>query len=193
MSSFQASLAFVTEMDRLKAVLRRTLLHDGSRRENTAEHSWHLAVSVVAFAKEANAPFDLARAVKMAILHDIVEIDAGDTYVYDTKMATDKAEREQRAADRLFGLLEPELGRELRGLWDAFEAKACPESRFVGALDRFLPVYANVRSGGKSWREHGIKKEQVLQRNAEIGDGSRALWDYTRALVEDAARQGMFG
>lgn len=186
----EGRLAFLVELDRLKGVLRRTLLHDGSRHENSAEHSWHLATAVVVMESWANEPVDLPRAVKMALAHDIVEIDAGDTLVYDLAGCADKQEREERAARRLFGMLPPELEREFTNLWRDYEALACPESRFVLALDRFLPILANFQTGGRAWRENNIRKAQVLERNAVMARGSEKLWDVTREMIETAARLG---
>lgn len=181
-------LFFLNESDKLKSILRQTALHDGSRRENSAEHSWQLALAVLCFRNWADEEFDLDRAIKMALIHDVVEIDAGDSFVYDVKAMESKAEKEQRAADRLFALL-PKAGTELRELWIAYELQVCPESRFVGALDRFLPVYANLKNGGNSWRGHKVPLEQILERNAVIAHGSSRLWDFAKAEIERVYRQ----
>jgi len=170
--------------------LRRTYLIDGDRRENTAEHSWHLAMMAMLLAEYANEPVDVPRVIKMVLVHDIVEIDAGDTYFYDTAAALDKAERERLAADRLFGLLPPDQAVELRELWNELEAGRTPESRFAAALDRFIPQLHNYHTQGKSWKEHGITADRVLARNASMAEGSRKLWEWTQALLEDAVRQG---
>ena len=183
-------LELIEELDRLKTVVRKTLLHDGSRNENSAEHSWHLATSVWALADWANEPFDLDRAVKMALAHDIVEIDAGDTLVYDSAGHETKAARERAAADRLFPLASGRSGTDMRALWEAYEAQACPESRFVGALDRFLPILANHKTGGHSWKTYGITKSQVLARNERAIRASNRLWEIAHAIIEDAVARG---
>jgi len=185
-----AGLHFVEEIDRLKGILRQSLVHDASRRENTAEHSWHLAMAVLVMAPLSDEAVDTARAMKMALIHDIVEIDAGDTFVYDTVASIDKEEREKKAADRIFGLLPADIGNELRALWDAFERQACPESRFVTALDRTLPMLANSKTGGGSWKKHGISRTQVLTKREHIERSSKKLWGFVAELVEDAVSRG---
>lgn len=152
-------LAFTKEVDRLKQVQRKSLVYSGERLENSAEHSWHLALSVLAFHPHVQGKVDLLSALKMAILHDLVEIDAGDTFLYGDN--SKKALEEEKAAARIFGML-PE-GKEWIQLWARFEAKNCPESIFVGALDRFLPVYSNLLNQGHTWKEHGVTLEQVRE------------------------------
>lgn len=185
-------VGFLIEIDRLKHVLRRSRLADGSRQENSAEHSWHLAVAALLLAEHADRPVDLARVVKMALIHDIVEIDAGDTFFYDTAGALDKADREARAADRLFGLLPPDQAVELRALWDEFEARRTPEACFAYALDRFLPLLHNYLTGGQPWRQHGVRGEQVMAMTEGIVAGSAEMAACARALVADAMSQGFF-
>jgi putative hydrolase of HD superfamily len=141
-------------------------------------------------AEHANEPVDVSRVIKMVLLHDVVEIDAGDTYFYDTNAAGDKVDREQAAADRLFGLLPLDQGQELRALWEEFELLQTPEARFAAALDRFIPQLHNYHTHGKSWQEHGITAERVLERNASMATGSRTLYEWTRALLEDAVAKG---
>jgi putative hydrolase of HD superfamily len=184
------ALNFVAELDRLKKIQRQTLLHDSSRRENSAEHSWHLAMSVIVLAGAADEKIDVGRAVEMALVHDIVEIDAGDTFIYDAIGNEDKAAREAKAARRLFGLLEPKTGDRLKKLWEAFEAQACPESRFVASLDRLLPLMSNRRTRGHTWRLHNIQAPQVFARNRVIEKGSKQLWAYTRSMLEDCRERG---
>ncbi|WP_374688344.1 HD domain-containing protein [Promineifilum sp.] len=185
-------VGFLIEIDRLKHVLRRSRLADGSRQENSAEHSWHLAVAALLLAEHADRPVDLARVVKMALIHDIVEIDAGDTFFYDAIGALDKADREARAADRLFGLLPPDQTTELRALWDEFEARRTPEACFAYALDRFLPLLHNYLTGGQPWRQHGVRGEQVMAMTEGIVAGSAEMAACARALVADAMAQGFF-
>ncbi len=185
-----SSLIFIEELDRLKCVMRRSFLYDNSRLENSAEHSWHLATAVLASAELSNEPVDMARALKMALIHDVVEIDAGDTFVYDQHARADKQARENLAAQRLFGLLPAPRGPELRALWDGYERQACAESRFVSALDRFLPLNANFKTQGRSWKQHGVRKRQVVDVNCKIANGSRRLWAYAESLINEAVRLG---
>lgn len=175
-ASLERQLAFLVEVDRLKSVLRRTSLCDSSRRENSAEHSWHLALMAMVLGRHAADGVDLARVVRMVIVHDLVEIDAGDTFAYDVAGNEDRASREQRAATRIFGLLPPDQDAEFRALWEEFEAQATPESRVATALDRLQPLLNNDASGGGSWREHGVSRAQVLRRMDPIRDALPALW-----------------
>jgi putative hydrolase of HD superfamily len=183
-------IAFLLEIDKLKSILRRSYLLNESRRENSAEHSWHLAMMALIVAEHANAPVDPLRVLKMLIVHDVVEIDADDTYIYDTAGAADKAVREQAAAVRIFGLLPPDQERELRALWDEFETRQTPEARFAAALDRLMPLLHNAMTQGRSWREHGIVSSQVLELNRHIADGSEALWEYAQAVIAEAVAHG---
>jgi len=187
---FERQIRFVLEIDRLKTIVRRTYLLHADRAENTAEHSWHLAMMAILLAEYANEPVDVARVVKMVLIHDIVEIEAGDTYFYDAAAELDKELRERAAADRLFGILPPDQGEELRQLWDEFEAADTPEARFALALDRFMPQLHNYHTQGRSWVEHGITADRVLERNASMAEGSNKLWECARALVDDAVAKG---
>ncbi len=172
----QAKIDFIVEIDRLKNVLRQTLNYHGARRENTAEHSWHLAMAVMQFHGYANEPIDILKALKMALIHDIVEIDAGDTFIYDS--VADKFDREVKAADRIFGMLPVSDSIGLKSLWLEFEANETPEAKFVRALDRFLPFYSNIINGGYSWKNHKIRSHQILAKNRPIiSAGSQRLWD----------------
>jgi putative hydrolase of HD superfamily len=182
-----ALLAFTKEVDRLKSVQRKSLIYSGERFENSAEHSWHLAISVMAFHPLLKAQLDITTALKMAVLHDVVEIDAGDTFLYgDT---TKKAAEEEACAQRIFGLLDE--GKEWIALWRRFEAKECPESRFVGALDRFLPVYSNLLNGGHAWKENGVTLQQVLDKNGKaISSQFPELWAHLEPLLRAAANRG---
>ena len=183
-------IAFLLETDKLKSILRRSYLVNGTRRENSAEHSWHLSVMAMLLAEHANAPVDTLRVLKMLLVHDIVEIDADDTYCYNEVGMVDKAAREQSAADRIFGLLSPDQEQEMRGLWDEFEERETPEAKFAAALDRLMPLLHNYHTQGRSWQENGIVSRQVLERNAHIADGSEDLWRYVHALIEDAVAKG---
>lgn len=184
-------IAFIIEIDKLKHVFRQTFLMDASRRENDAEHSWHLAVMAILLSEYAeDEHLDVLRVVKMVLIHDIVEIDAGDTYCYDEAGAKDKAEREQKAADRLFNMLPLEQAEEFRILWEEFEACATPEARFAASLDRFQPLLHNYETKGQSWKEHRITSSQVLERNKPIQNGAPLLWQYTEELIADAIDKG---
>lgn len=185
-----AGLAFVLEIDQLKQILRQTLVYDKSRRENSAEHSWHLTTAVLALSSQSNTPINLERALKIALVHDIVEIDADDTFVYDTAGNATKLEREKKAAERIFGLLPQDLGEELKSLWHAYELQACPESQFVASLDRLLPIIANYHTEGHSWQKHGIRSHQVIERNKVIERGSKNLWNYALDLIEASIQKG---
>jgi putative hydrolase of HD superfamily len=182
----EQQLHFVLEIDRLKQILRQTLVSDGSRRENSAEHSWHLAMMAILLCEYSNQFIDTLRTVKMLLIHDLVEIDAGDTYCYDEAAMVGKEERERCAAERIFGLLPSDQSGEIRALWDEFEARRTPESKFANALDRLQPVLLNFHTQGRAWKEHGITLAQVLSRNTIIEEGSEALWKHVRALFEQA-------
>jgi 5'-deoxynucleotidase YfbR-like HD superfamily hydrolase len=190
MDRFDRQIQFILEIDKLKSIVRRTYLLNNPRAENTAEHSWHLAIMAILLAEHANESVDVARVVKMVLIHDIVEIDAGDTYFYDAAGALDKAEREEAAAERIFGILPPDQGRELKELWEEFEAAETADARFALALDRFIPQLHNYHTRGRSWSEHGITADRVLERNSEIAEGSERLWECARSLVEDAVAKG---
>jgi putative hydrolase of HD superfamily len=187
---FDRQIEFILEIDKLKSIVRRTYLLNTDRAENTAEHSWHLAIMAVLLAEHANEPVDVARVVKMVLIHDIVEIDAGDTYFYDSDAELDKHERECAAADRLFGILPSDQATELRELWEEFEAGKTAEARFALALDRFIPQLHNYHTRGRSWIEHGITVDRVLERNASIAEGSQRLWERARSLLDDAVAKG---
>ena len=184
-------MAFLREIDKLKSVYRRTLLMDGSRFENDAEHSWHLAVMAVLLAEHANTrDLDLGKVIRMVLAHDLVEIDAGDTYVYDTAGNVGKVEREARAAERIFGLLPGDQAAEFRALWDEFETRETPEARFAAALDRVQPLLHNFATRGVVWRQHGITSDRVAERNRHVVEGSRALWTYAEGLIREAVARG---
>ena len=194
----QQQIAFVVEIDRLKQVLRQTQLMDASRRENSAEHSWHLAMMALVLAEYAPAGVDVQRAMHQVLIHDLVEIDAGDTFCYDIAGHADKADREQRAADRIFGLLpaaesdmqtEPD-GDRLRQLWDEFEAQTTPTARFAAALDRLQPLLHNWQTSGGTWKQHGICRAQVMQRMAPVEIGAPELWPFVLGVIEDCVTAG---
>lgn len=185
-------MGFVCEIDKLKHVFRKTLLMDGSRYENDAEHSWHLAMMAILLAEYANGRgIDIGRVIQMALVHDLVEMDAGDTYCYDDIRNAGKLDRERRAADRIFGLLPDDLAGRLRGLWEEFEERRTPEARFAAALDRVQPLMHNYFTGGVVWRQHGVAQGKVRERNQHVEEGSRALWAYAERLIRQAVEDGL--
>ena len=189
----QATLRFFLEIDKLKEVDRRNFLASSSRRENTAEHSWHLGIAAMIMAPFATEPVDLATAVCMALVHDIVEIDAGDTFAYSQSAdeLASKEAREQAAADRLFGLLPPAMGQRFRDLWDEYERGETPEARYVMAVDRMAPMLLNTVEGGTTWREHGITRDRVIARNGpHIEPALPAVWAQALAMLDAAAAAG---
>lgn len=184
-------IEFIVECDRLKEIFRQTILTQSRRRENDAEHSWHLCLCVIVLAEHANAPaLDVLRVLKMVIVHDLVEIDAGDTFAYDTAGMAHQHEREAIAADRIFGLLPGEQAREFRALWDEFEAKETPEAKFATAVDRFQPMLLNVRTQGGAWKQHGITHDRVVARNQHVAAGSVELWNYADHMLQGAVAAG---
>lgn len=189
-AELEAQIHFLQEVDQLKLVLRQSRLMDGSRRENSAEHSWHVALAALILAPQANGAVDVGRVIKMLLIHDIVEIDAGDTFAYDPQGRLDQAAREAAAAQRLFGLLPPAQQEEVQHLWEEFEARITPEAKFAHAVDRLIPVLQNYAIGGGSWRAHQVDRGRVEQRVGPIQEGSAALWDYVSALLDDAVDQG---
>jgi putative hydrolases of HD superfamily len=178
-------LAFLVEADKLKNILRRTLLTDGSRQENSAEHSWHLALTAMVLEEYASAPVNMAKVLRMLIVHDVVEIDAGDTFAFDKAGNATKEERERCAADRIFGLLPSEPRTELRGLWEEFDRAATPEARFANAVDRIQPFLQNRETRGGSWRIHNLSREQVLARMDPIRTALPGLWPMVSATVNE--------
>lgn len=170
--------AFIQEIDKEKTIFRQTYLSDASRKENDAEHSWHMAVMAILLSEYSNEKIDVLKTVSMILVHDLVEIYAGDTYAYDTTGNSDKAERELKAADKLFSLLPDDQREKFRALWDEFEAGETPEAKFAITMDRIQPLMLNNASEGRSWREHGVKSSQVYGRNVTTAQGSETLWRY---------------
>ncbi len=187
-------MAFIIEADKLKNVFRQSYISDQSRKENDAEHSWHLALMAITLYEYANAPeVDLLKILRMVTLHDIVEIDAGDTYIYDEVAKQDQEERECRAAERLFGLLPHDQATQFRAIWDEFEASETKEAKFAKAIDRLHPMLLNYLAGGKTWNEHGVTASQVRTINGKIQHGSEALWAYAQDLIQAAIAEGSLG
>ena len=178
-------LAFLVEVDKLKNILRRTLLTDGSRRENSAEHSWHLALAAMVLEEYAAAPVELARVLRMLVVHDVVEIDAGDTFAYDKSGNATKEERERRAAERIFGILPQEIGGELRELWEEFEEHATPDAKFAHAVDRIQPFLQNRALKGGTWRIYDLSREEILARMDPVRTALPRLWPIVMEAVNE--------
>jgi putative hydrolase of HD superfamily len=191
MTRIQQQYAFLAECLKLAEIRRQTLLPASRRRENDAEHSWHLCLMAITLAEHSNVPVDLARVLRMLIIHDLVEIDAGDTYAYDAAGMVGQHEREARAADRIFGLLPADQGAELRACWEEFEARLTPEARFAAAVDRLQPVLLNILTDGEKWREHGVTRAKVIARNQHAREGAEAVWAHALAMLDDAVARGV--
>jgi len=184
---FRRQIEFILEVDKLKQVQRRTILMDKSRRENSAEHSWHIALTVMVLSEYArDADIDFFRVMKILLVHDLIEIDAGDTYCHDEKGKKDQAERERLAADRIFNILPPDQAGTFRNLWDEFEDRKTPESRFANAQ----PLLHNYFTQGQTWLENDIKSDQVKLRMQPVDGGAPVLWNYVSTLIDDAVKKG---
>lgn len=191
MNRLQKQIGFIVEVDKLKHVLRQSVLINDRRRENDAEHSWHLAVMAMLLSehvKEDN--LDLFKVMKMVLIHDIVEIDAGDTFAYDEEGYEDKEEREMKAAQRIFNLLPTDQAIKMKELWLEFEEKATPESRYAASLDRLQPLLLNYHSEGHTWKMPGVTSEKVYERMAVIKESTPQIWDYVVEIVEDSIDRG---
>lgn len=183
-------IEFIEEIDKLKSIIRRTRLLDNSRYENDAEHSWHLAMMAIVLSEYANEKnIDLLKVIKMLLIHDIPEIDAGDTFLYDTDGRMDSIENEKKGAERIFGILPSGMAEKLIGLWDEFEKKETPEAKFAGALDRLEPLLQNYNTGGHAWKKHGIVRSQVEKINMTIEQGSQTLWDLAQSLIGESVEK----
>ena len=188
----EQQLAFVLELEKLKNIYRQTLVLHEDRQENDAEHSFHLALMAAVLAEHAREPVDVLHVMKMVLIHDAVEVDAGDTYAYDTAGNATKQERELRAADRIFALLPDDQAKEYRALWDEFEARETPEAKFANTLDRIQPLLLNYKKGGISWKRRGIHAEQVRNRNHGVTEeGSDTLGALCYEIIEAAKQEGM--
>ncbi|HCH2128173.1 phosphohydrolase [Vibrio parahaemolyticus] len=191
MVRLEKQLALLIELDKLKSVLRRTRVKSAEGRlENSGEHSWHVALMAVLMEEHANAPVDICRVMKMLLVHDVVEIDAGDTFVYDTAASKEQAEKEIKAAECLFGMLPTDQGQELLALWQEFEAAQSDDAKYAKALDRLIPMLLNYHNNGQSWKENSVTREQALTINKRIEFGSVTLWDKAKELIEEATEKG---
>ena len=179
----EKQLRFALEADKEKNIVRRTLISDGSRCENDAEHAWHAALMAILLREHSNEAIDLLRTVTMLLIHDIVEIDAGDTYAYDEQAKCSQRDRETQAADRLFGMLPDDQRDSLRALWEEFEAGSTPEAKFARTMDNLQPMMLNNATGGRVWKERGVALHQILKRNEITREGSAALWEYAEGEI----------
>lgn len=191
MNRLDQQIQFILEIDKLKSILRRTSLINEARRENSAEHSWHIAVMAVLLAEHANEPVDLTHVIKMLLVHDIVEIDAGDTFAYSDVSKVDQQAQERIAAERLFGLLPADQAAEFRGLWEEFDEMHTPAAKFANAVDRLMPVLHNYYNHGGTWRENGVTLEKIIKRVSPIGEGASQLGQLTQNMLDDALARGL--
>lgn len=190
MERLKRQIDFIVEVDKLKSIFRQSLIANTTRFENDAEHSWHLALMAFLLAEHTDEKVDLLKVMKMVLMHDIVEIDAGDTYCYDEKARQDKREREEKCAERIFSMLPEEQAREMFALWEEFELMETPEARYAAVLDRLQPLLLNYTAQGISWKNHGISVEQVLERNQIVQGSSEKLWRFVKDLLDDAVARG---
>ena len=176
MDRLEQQFEFIREIDKEKFI--ETYLSDGKRKENDAEHAWHMAIMTILLSEYANEEIDVLKTVTMLLIHDIVEIDAGDTYAYDEEAKKTQKEREQKAAERIFGLLSPDQGEKFKKIWEEFEARETKEARFARTMDNLQPVMLNDATDGKAWVEHGVHLEQIMKRNQNTAEESETLWEY---------------
>ncbi|WP_421976129.1 HD domain-containing protein [Roseivirga seohaensis] len=192
MERLRKQIEFIHEIDKLKYIQRKTKLFRSNRHENDAEHSWHLAMMVMVLTEHSNAPIDILKVLKMVLLHDIVEIDAGDTFLYDTSKSHDNWNEEFAAAERIFGLLPNDQEEEFIAVWKEFETGESNEAKFAKAIDRLQPVLQNLSNGGGTWTEFSVKFETVIKKINGIQKGSNTLWDYTEEMIDQGLRNGYF-
>ena len=190
MERLKKQMEFIIEVDKLKDIIRQTNLTNGERKENDAEHSWHLALMAVFLSEYAKEPVDVLQVIKMVLIHDLVEIDAGDTYLYDEAGNGTKAAREQKAAERIFNILPGDQAEELFQLWQEFEDRKTPESKFANTLDRIQPVLLNDATEGRAWGEHDVCIDQIMSKNEYTSQGSDVLWAYIQEVFEKNIENG---
>ncbi|MFP4698387.1 MAG: HD domain-containing protein [Eubacteriales bacterium] len=187
----KSQIEFIIEVDKLKNIIRRSHITDGSKLENDAEHSWHLALMAFILSEHASYnDIDVLKVMKMVIIHDLVEIDAGDTYAYDEKGHEDKREREVKAANRIFTILPKDQAEELFDLWEEFEERETKEAKFASVLDRIQPILLNYTADGKSWKENRVSKQMVIARNKHTNEGSKIIWNYIETIIDEATEKG---
>lgn len=190
MNRLEQQLQFILEIDKVKKIIRQTPLSDASRKENDAEHSWHIALMAYLLQEYAEEPVEVSKVMLMVLIHDLVEIDAGDTYAYDEEGAKTKDERERKAADRIFGLLPEEQGMYLKALWEEFEAYETAEAKYAHMLDNFQPLLLNDAAGGISWTEHQVKKSQIYKRNEKVEETSATIWKCMQDKIDKHIQAG---
>ncbi|MBQ8804268.1 MAG: HD domain-containing protein [Tyzzerella sp.] len=190
MTRLEEQIAFIVEIDKVKNVFRQSYLADGKRRENDAEHSWHIALMAVLLQEYVGEPVDVAKVMTMVLIHDLVEIDAGDTYAYDLDGIATKRERELAAAERIFGMLPEDQGANFRALWEEFEEYETADAKFAHLLDNFQPLLLNIASGGISWKEHEVRKAQIYKRNEKIEETSKPIWEYMKKVIDENIEKG---
>lgn len=183
-SNFDKQISFIKEIDKLKYIQRKTSLFNSNRHENDAEHSWHLAMMALVMSEQSNEKVDLLKVIKMLLIHDIVEIDAGDTFLFDTTKSHDNTEEELLAAKRIFGLLPEEQAKDLIAIWEEFEAAETAEAKFAKAMDRLAPMMQNDSNNGGTWKEFDVPYETVIEKKEKIKEGSEAAWEYGKGLVD---------
>ena len=187
-----SQVAFIHEIDKLKYIQRKTRLFNSERSENDAEHSWHLAMMTIVLAEQSNVKVDVLKVLKMVLIHDIVEIDAGDVFLYDTNKMHCNTMAERQAAERIFGLLPKDQFEELTALWEEFEACETAEAKFAKSMDRFEPLLQNVSNDGGTWKEYGVDYSKVYKTQVVIKDGSAAIWDMAKPMLEQTMLKGVF-
>lgn len=186
----EKQLKFIMEIDKLKKIVRQSYITDASRKETDSDHSWHLAMMAIILREYSNEEVDILKVITMVLIHDIVEIDAGDTYAYDNEGNKTKREREVKAAERIFGILPADQSRYMRELWEEFERADTPESKFANTLDKVQPAMLNAASGGMAWREHEVCLSQVIERNTDTHKGSEELWKFAERLILEHVEKG---
>ncbi len=184
-------IEFIKEIDKIKYIERRTKLFNSDRRENDAEHSWHLAMMAIVLAEYSNEEIDILKVIKMVLIHDIVEIDSGDIFIYDTQKNHTNTDEELKAANRIFGILPKEQADELIALWIEFEMGETSEAKFAKSIDRLEPLLQNTSNGGGTWKEFDVKYESVIDKKKGIKDGSEAIWDYAKQLIDESVESGI--
>lgn len=184
-------IAFIKEIDKIKYIKRRTRLFNSNRNENDAEHSWHLAMMALVLSEYSDAEVDLLKVIKMVLIHDIVEIDAGDTFIYDPNKNHENTEEELKSAQRIFGLLPEKQAAEFIEIWTEFEEGVSEEAKFARAMDRLEPLLQNTSNDGGTWKEFGVRYQQVYDKKKIIQEGSKELWSYAEQLLEDSVKKGI--
>jgi putative hydrolase of HD superfamily len=184
-------IAFIKEIDKLKYIQRKTKLFNSERNENDAEHSWHLALMAIVLADHSDAPIDVLKVVKMVLIHDIVEIDAGDVFIYDMIKSHSNTDEERVAANRIFGLLPKNQAEELIAIWEEFEAGETNEAKFAKSMDRLEPLLQNTSNNGGTWKEFGVNYDKVYEKKSVIKNGSKSLWNYAEGLINESVAKGI--